>query len=236
MIDRIGANIKIVKKNCHTQITTSRIDVIAVYFCLEFKKHPMTLAEFTIQYNSKNTIIVLEGKRNVLESDKEKLIQLGNLLATHLPLATFRSGNAAGADFYFSQGVWQVAPERLQVITSCDNHREKQNNAFKTISFDEIYLAKESEVVYQSKNNKKTTSLIDKYIGGAKDRFAVKAAYIIRDTVKVTGTNSGIPPTTFAFFYDDLDNPKTGGMGHTMSVSDINNVTYLTQNEWLNWL
>jgi hypothetical protein len=196
----------------------------------------MILADFSTKYNSKNTIILLEGKRNVLESDKEKLIQFGNLLATHLPLATFRSGNADGADFYFSQGVLQVAPEGLQVITPYDKHREKQNNAYETISLDQIDLVKESEVIYQSKNNKKTKSLIDKYVGGAKDRFSIKAAYIIRDTVKVTGTNSGIPPTTFAFFYDDLDNPKAGGTGHTMEVCDMNKVLYLTQEDWINWL
>jgi hypothetical protein len=196
----------------------------------------MTLAEFSTQFNSKKPIILLEGKRNVLESDKEKLIQLGNLLATHLPLATFRSGNADGADFNFSQGVLQVASERLQVITPYDNHRQKQNNAYETISLDQIDLVNESEVVYQSKNNKKTKSLIDKYVGGAKDRFSIKAAYIIRDTVKVTGTNSGIPPTTFAFFYDDPDNPKTGGTGHTMDVCDINKVPYLTQKDWANWI
>ena len=196
----------------------------------------MALAEFTAQFNSKNTIILLEGKRNVLESDKEKLIQLGNLLETHLSLATFRSGNADGADLHFSQGVLQVARERLQVITPYDKHREKQNNAYETISLDQIDLANESEVVYQSKNNKKTKSLIDKYVDGAKDRFAIKASYIIRDTVKVTGTNSGIPPTTFAFFYDDLDNPKTGGTGHTMSICDINNVPFLTQSAWTKWI
>ena len=196
----------------------------------------MTLAEFTTQYNSKNTIILLEGKRNVLELDKEKLIQLGNLLATHLPLATFRSGNAAGADFYFCQGVLEVASDRLQVITPYENHRQKQNNAYKTISIDQIDLLNEPEVVYQSKNNKKTKSLIDIYVAGAKDRFAIKAAYIIRDTVKVTGTNSGIPAVNFAFFYDDEQNPKTGGTGHTMNVCEINKVPYLTQSVWVKWI
>ncbi|MBX9886558.1 MAG: hypothetical protein K2Y30_01325 [Flavobacteriaceae bacterium] len=196
----------------------------------------MTLAEFTIQYNSKNTIILLEGKRNVLESDKEKLIQLGNLLATNLPLVKFRSGNADGADFYFSQGVLAVAPERLQVITPYANHRQKTNKAYETISLDQIDLANEPEVVYQSKSNKKTKSLIDKYVGGAKDRFAIKAAYIIRDTVKVTGTNSGIPPINFAFFYDDEQNPKVGGTGHTMQICDSNKVPYLTQTDWANWI
>lgn len=196
----------------------------------------MTLNEFCTEFNTENSIILLEGKRNVSESDKEKLNQFGSLLATHLPLVTFRSGNADGADYYFSRGVIQVAPERLQVITPYDKHRQKVNDAYETISLDQIDLLNEPEIVYQSKNNKKTKTLIDKYVGGAKDRFSIKAAYIIRDTIKVTGTNSGIPPTTFAFFYDDLENPKTGGTGHTMSICDINNVPYLTQNEWLNWL
>lgn len=196
----------------------------------------MTLTEFIAIFNLENTIILLEGKRNVLEFDKEKLIQLGSLLATHLPLATFRSGNADGADFYFSQGVVEVAPMRLQVITPYENHRQTSNNAYETISLDQIDLLNEPEVVYQSKNNKKTKSLIDKYVAGAKDRFAIKAAYIIRDTVKVTGTKSGIRPINFAFFYDDEKKPKTGGTGHTMEVCEINKVPYFTQKDWEKWL
>jgi hypothetical protein len=196
----------------------------------------MTSTDFFNKHNLENTIILLEGKRNVLESDKENLINFGKFLATNLPKAKFRSGNADGADFYFSQGVLQVTTNRLQVITPYDNHRQKANNAFDTISLDQIDLLNEPEVVYQSKNNKKTKSLIDKYVAGAKDRFAIKAAYIIRDTVKVTGTNSGIPAVNFAFFYDDELNPKTGGTGHTMEVCDINKVPYLTQSTWAKWI
>ena len=196
----------------------------------------MTLAQFCTEFKNKNTIILLEGKRNVLENDKEKLIQLGKILSKNLPLATFRSGNADGVVFYFSKGVLEVASERLQVITPYNNHRQKQNNAYETISLDEINLVNEEAVVYQSKNNKKTKSLIDKYVGGAKDRFSIKAAYIIRDTVKVTGTQSGVAPTTFAFFYDDEQNPKTGGTGHTMEICELNKVPYLTQKVWMEWL
>jgi hypothetical protein len=196
----------------------------------------MTLDQFCTEFENKNAIILLEGKRNVLENDKDTLTQLGKLLAKNLPSATFRSGNADGADFYFSQGVLAVAPERLQVITPYENHRQKQNNAYETISLDQVNLLNEPEVVYQSKNNKKTKSLIDKYVGGAKDRFSIKAAYIIRDTVKVTGTQSGVAPTTFAFFYDDEQNPKTGGTGHTMGICELNKVPYLTQKVWMEWL
>lgn len=192
----------------------------------------MELTEFIEKYSCKKSIILLEGKRNVLESDKEKLIQLGSLLASCLPLATFRSGNADGADLYFSKGVLKIAPDRLQVITPYDNHRQKTNNASETISLDQIDLLNEPEVVNQSKRNKKTKLLIDKYVGGAKDRFSIKAAYIIRDTVKVTGTKSGIPPIDFAFFYDDEEKPKTGGTGHTMEICEINKVPYFTQKDW----
>jgi hypothetical protein len=195
----------------------------------------MLLAEFTTQFNSKNTIILLEGKRDVLEQDKEKLIQFGNFLATHLPLVTFRSGNADGADYYFSKGVLQVAPERLQVITPYENHRQKLNDAYETISLDQIDLVNEEKIIYESKSNKKTKSLIDKYVGGSRDRFSIKAAYIIRDTIKVIGTKSGISPIDFAFFYDDFENPKTGGTGHTMTVCEMNNIPYLTQEVWSKW-
>jgi hypothetical protein len=38
---------------------------------------------------------------------------------------------------------------------------------------------------------------------GGKGPFCHKSAYIIRDTVKVTGTNSGIP-INFVFYDDEL--------------------------------
>lgn len=196
----------------------------------------MLLSEFTKKISDGNPIILLEGKRNVLENDKAKLIALGKILASQFPNAIFRSGNAIGADFYFSKGVSQIAPERLQVITPYENHRQKSNIAYNTISLDQIDLVNEEEIIYQSKSNKKTKSLIDKYVGGSKDRFAIKAAYIIRDTVKVIGTNSGIPPINFAFFYDDFNNPKTGGTGHTMTVCEMNNIPYLTQEIWSKWI
>lgn len=120
-------------------------------------------------------------------------------------------------------------------ITPYENHRQKTNNAYQTISLDQIDLLKEPEVVYQSKNNKKTKSLIDKYVDGAKDRFSIKSACIIRDAVKVTGTKSGIPPINFAFFYDDEQKPKTGGTGHTMEICEINKVPYFTQKDWEKW-
>ncbi len=195
----------------------------------------MTLNEFINQFDKSNSIVLLEGKRNVLEADKEKLIALGRLLASTTKYILFRSGNAKGSDQLFSEGVTAVDNTRLQVITPYSGHRQKANQAYSTISLDDINIATEPEVVYQSKGNKKTEKLIDKFVSGDKNSYTVKAAYIIRDTVKAIGT-AQIKPATFGIFYDDLEHPKTGGTGHTMKVCEQNNIPIIDQKIWFNWL
>ncbi len=195
----------------------------------------MTLTEFITNFDREDAIVLLEGKRNVSESDQPKLVALGKILATRTSKMKFRSGNAAGADQFFSEGVALVDPKRLQVITPYADHRKKTNLAWETYALDEINLAAEPEVVYQSKHNKATQKLIDRFVAGDKDRFALKAAYILRDTVKVIGTES-IPCATFGIFYDDLAKPMTGGTGHTMQTCLNNRVPLIDQSVWLNWL
>ena len=68
----------------------------------------MTLDQFIAQYDYEGSIILLEGKRNVPVELQASLKALGQLLAQHMKHATFRSGNANGADLYFSQGVAAV--------------------------------------------------------------------------------------------------------------------------------
>ena len=195
----------------------------------------MTFKEFIKQYDKDNSVILLEGKRNVLESDKEKLTALGSLLASKTKRMIFRSGNAEGSDQLFSDGVTSVDHKRLQVITPYSGHRQKTNQAYATISMDDINIAAEPEVVYQSKGNKKMEKLIDQFVSGDKNRFTIKAAYIIRDTIKAIGTDE-IKPATFGIFYDDLDNPISGGTGHTMNVCDQNNIPLIDQKIWFKWL
>jgi hypothetical protein len=195
----------------------------------------MTLNEFIKQFDKPNAIVLLEGKRSVLEPDKDKLTALGRLLVSKTNYILFRSGNAEGSDQLFSDGVTAVDNKRLQVITPYSGHREKNNQAYNTISLDEINIAAEPEVVYQSKSNKKMEKLIDKFVSGDKNRYTIKAAYIIRDTVKAIGTND-IKPATFGIFYDDLNNPITGGTGHTMNVCEQNNIPVIDQKIWFKWL
>ncbi len=195
----------------------------------------VTLKEFIKEFDKPNSIVLLEGKRDVLESDKEKLKALGKLLASKTTKMTFRSGKAGGSDQFFADGVAEVDNKRLQVITPYTGHREKTNQAHETISVDEIDIAAEPEVVHYSKSNKKTEKLIDKFVAGDKNRYTIKAAYIIRDTIKVIGTDK-IKPATFGIFYDDLSSPKIGGTGHTMNICQKHNIPIIDQETWFGWL
>ncbi len=195
----------------------------------------LTLNDFITLYDKDDSIILLEGKRTVSIKDKEKLFTLGKLLANSTQKIIFRSGNADGSDQLFSNGVAAIDSKKLQVITPYSGHRQKTNQAFETISLEEINIAAEPEVLYQSKANKKTNKLIDQFVSGEHNKVTIKAAYIIRDTIKAIGTDK-IRPATFGIFYDDLENPVSGGTGHTMNVCKQNNIPIIDQTTWFKWL
>ena len=195
----------------------------------------MTFEEFLSKYDHPGSVILLEGKREVKETDKQKLVGLGRLLAEKSTKMIFRSGNASGADEYFSEGVASVDKRRLQVITPYTGHRSKSNISGETVSLDDIDLVEEPDVVALSLRNKKTEKLVKKYVSGTKNRLTQKAAYILRDTVKVTGVKN-ITAASAGVFYDDLANPSSGGTGHTMDVCRHNNIPVLDQTIWFKWL
>jgi hypothetical protein len=146
----------------------------------------------------------------------------------------FRSGNASGSDALFSEGVCQVDPMRLEVITPYAGHRKKTNKAGTTYPLDEMNIAEEPELIYETRQNQ-NRSLVDRYLQGDRGRLGMKAAYLLRDTAKVTGAGE-IPPATVGIFYDDLSNPRTGGTGHTMAVCERRNVPVWDQKVWMLWL
>lgn len=195
----------------------------------------MSLETFISKFDNPGSVVLLEGKRLVLENDKEKLVKLGRALTEMTKHITFRSGNAEGADEYFSAGVASVDNKRLEVIVPYSGHRKNQNVAYTTHALDKINLVNDTDIIYFSKNNKKTNKLIDQFVGGEKNRLTIKASYIIRDTVKVLGTEN-IPSATFGIFYDDINNPNKGGTGHTIDVCKKNNVPLINQLTWFKWL
>ncbi len=195
----------------------------------------MRYDQFISEYDKPGSIILLEGKRNVLPEDREKLLRLGQLLAENSQHILFRSGNAKGADSFFSEGVASIDNSRLQLILPYNGHRKEYIQTNNVLSLDTINLAAEPDIVYQSRGNKKTKNLIDRYLSGEFDNHAIKAAYIIRDTIKVIGTRE-IQPANFGIFYDDLTTRMTGGTGHTMNICKQNNIPFIDQTIWFTWL
>ena len=195
----------------------------------------LSLTDFIEKIDREGAVVLLEGKREVLDSDKESLIAIGKLLAEKTTHIMFRSGNAEGADGFFAEGVASVNPDRLELIIPYATHR-KGSNKFKSHALDEINMVMETNVVYQSKKNAAAKGLVEAYVKGANKRLAAKGAYLLRDTIKVTGTKSGIPHATFGIFYDDLRKPQTGGTGHTMKMCKENFVPFVDQKTWRKWL
>lgn len=195
-----------------------------------------SLNTFLELFDKPGSIVLLEGKRKVLPEDEDKLRKLGTLLARKSIFMRFRSGNASGSDELFSLGVAAIDPSRLELIKPYSSHRKTAFNQSKSYSMDDVNLAEEPEVVYQSRQHPQMSGLVDKYLAQVRNRLTIKAAYILRDTVKVNGTRSGISPASVALFYDDLLNPMQGGTGHTITVCKNLLVPYCNQRVWMQWL
>ena len=198
--------------------------------------HFQSLNAFLEVFDKPGSIVLLEGKRKVLAEDEGKLRAVGTLLARKSIHMRFRSGNASGSDELFSLGVAEVDPSRLELIKPYAAHRKTAFHGSKSYSMDDVDLAEEPEVIYQSRQNIQMARLVDKYMDEVRNRLTMKAAYILRDTVKVTGTKSGIIPASVALFYDDLSNPLQGGTGHTITVCKNLLVPYCDQRIWMQWL
>jgi len=195
----------------------------------------MTFQEFITAFDIAGSVVLLEGKRSVLNADAPKLTALGNLLANSTQHMRFRSGNAPGADALFTEGVAAVAPERIELILPYTKHRQAQAQNLKQVSMDDISLMEEPGLIYETKKNKKMAGLVDRYAQGNRDQYAMKAAYILRDTVKVMGSKD-LSPIRAGVFYDDLNHPNQGGTGHTMNVCRNHEIPIFTQQIWENWL
>jgi len=195
----------------------------------------MTFQEFIAAFDKEGSIVLLEGKRAVLSADAPLLTALGKRLAESTQWMHFRSGNAPGADALFTAGVAAIAPERIELILPYAKHRQEHAQNLKQVSMDDISLLKEPGLIYETKKNKKMAGLVDRYAQGIRDPYALKAAYILRDTLKVLGSKT-LQKIHAGIFYDDLTNPNQGGTGHTMNVCKNHQVPCLTQEIWRDWV
>jgi len=197
---------------------------------------PMTLSEFrSIVEACPEGVVLLEGRRSIPDHEAALATITARMLAERYPKLRFRSGNAEGADQAFSEGVAQVAPWRLQVFAPYPGHRKSIRYA------DAVYdspatlsSVQEDEVAGKTaKASPKNKGLIEKR--DKKGALAAKAAYLIRDTMKVTGHSEMFPKPVCALFHVDLNDPLAGGTGHTIRVCQQEGVPIAFQDSWQQW-
>ncbi|MDQ5911633.1 MAG: hypothetical protein QG599_3731 [Pseudomonadota bacterium] len=197
----------------------------------------MTLSDFiTIIQSQPDGVILLEGRRNIPVSDYEHATRLARSLAQRFPPIRFRSGNAEGADQAFSEGVAQVNASRLQVIAPYASHRKSFCYADAIyVTPDSLSRIQEDEIAYKTKEaTPKNKGLVDGRT--ERRRLAAKAAYLIRDTMKVTGYSEDFRKPICALFYVDINDPMAGGTGHTIRVCEQEGVPVVFQNSWKDWI
>jgi hypothetical protein len=196
----------------------------------------MTLSEFTtIAEAYPEAVILLEGRRSIPDHDAALATLTARRLVERFPNLRFRSGNAEGTDQAFSEGIAQVAPWRLQIVGPYAGHRKSARYAHAVYDSPEsLSSVQDEELAHKTaKASPKNKGLIGKR--DKKGALAAKAAYLIRDTMKVTGHSELFPKPVCALFYVDLNDPFAGGTGHTIRVCQQEGVPYAFQDSWQQW-
>ena len=183
-----------------------------------------------------NGIVLLEGRRNIPNEFAAKAESLARSLALKYPNLRFRSGNANGTDEAFSKGVASVDPSRLHVVAPYASHRKKFRYAGAVYDSPEtLTQVEEDTVAYKtSAASPKAKGLVSSL--GKKGAAGAKAAYLIRDTMKVTGYSADFQKPICALFYVDPSDPLAGGTGHTIRVCQQEGVPFAFQESWAEWL
>jgi len=184
-----------------------------------------------------NKIVLLEGTRNVPESEKLKLIKFTENLSSTFPEAIFRSGNASGSDELFAKGVESIDAFRMQQVLPYPNANKKRLHkhspviSLADLTFEELQELAELGI----KATPSYISLFDLYLKDLKKtRTTIKAMYLLRDGLKITGCpRLGFASADVGFFFTDLSNPSGGGTGHTIRMCEIKGIPVFTQEKWL---
>ena len=197
----------------------------------------MTFSDFqSIVADRPDGVVLLEGRRAIPAGDYARATALARFLATRFPGLRFRSGNAEGADQAFSEGIAGVDASRLQIVAPYATHRRNVRYAEALYDSPEsMNHAQDAEVAYRTvRATPANTRLIEKR--SEKGRLAAKAAYLIRDTMKVVGHSDAFPKPLCALFFVELADPMAGGTGHTIRVCRQEGVPFAFQDSWRHWM
>ena len=202
---------------------------------LETATFRMTLSEFRTLAVGDSPVVLLEGRRAISEQDASLARGFANQLAREFVRLRFRSGNAEGSDEAFSAGVAEVDASRLQVIAPYATHRKKVRYA------DALYSSPESlSTVQEAAITEATVAATPRnanvvYKRAGSPKLAAKAAYLIRDTMKVVGHSEEFGPPVCGLFYVDPADPEAGGTGHTIRVCRQHGIPVAFQDSWMHW-
>jgi hypothetical protein len=187
--------------------------------------------------NLTHKVVLLEGTRKVPLEDKSKLIDFTTDLAKQYSQAIFRSGNAAGSDELFAQGVESIDAKRMQQVLPYPRanikrlHKDSPVMSLEDLNHDELQqlaeLGAQATPSYQS--------LFKLYLKDIKKtRITIKAMYLLRDALKINGcTRLGFQPADCGYFFTDISNPTIGGTGHTIRMCRIKGIPVYTQDDWM---
>ncbi len=182
-------------------------------------------------------VVLLEGTRRVTDDWRTALVRLGRELAEAFPNAIFRSGNAAGSDEAFAEGVASVPGSHLQLILPIPQvGRSRRPKGTPCFSLDQIPDAElEILVTACAAATPANRRLFDFFVNGPSNNHAYsKTRYLVRDALKVIGSPSlNLPPATLGLFFINEDDASGGGTGHTIRLCQNHNVPVLTQQAWL---
>ncbi len=198
----------------------------------------MTYTEFTKLVSATEApIVLLEGTRALPPAQAPYLTALAAHLAHTFPQARFRTGNAKGSDEAFAAGVAEVDASRLEFVLPYASHRRGRRPVDSVATaIDEIPSARVQEVVDATLEASPQYRRVAVNYRKRKThpRQRATAQLILRDTLKVTGSESLSRPVAGIFFVNVAD-AGGGGTGHTMRVCHTQGVPVINQFEWLKW-
>jgi len=196
----------------------------------------MTWEAFLDGFDREDKVVLLIGKRKVLEEDAALLEAISKQLAARTKWMRFRSGNAAGADSLFMQGVHAAIPERMELVVPYRTHRRAVFPGAARVGLDDLRLDVNHPLVQTTLSLYQHPSLITSFLAGT-HRFAAKGGYLLRDTLMVVGDGAAaLAPASAALVYDDLEQPGSGGTGFTMEVCRQHGIPVWDQSVWSKWV
>ncbi len=186
-------------------------------------------------------VILLEGTRKLPVQAHGQLQALTAWLCAEFPRAVFRSGNAEGTDAVFADAVAACDPARLELALPHEGMgRKRRPPGARCVALKAMSEADLTRVVAVTRQAGRDAGRLGDYYlahrNGPSSAATSKATYLLRDTLKVTGSEAlGLAPAALGIFFVNDADPTGGGTGHTIRVCEVLGVPLATQAEWGSW-